>query len=73
MTGTTHRRPNSAADLLQDGGFNDFHHAVVVETEEEVSLVGTVRSYYLKQMAQELVRPALARRRLRNRLVVIPE
>jgi hypothetical protein len=64
---------DSASRLLLGGPVNDFRDLVAVETADEVVLVGIVRSYYLKQMAQEVVRPALAGRRLRNRLVVIPE
>lgn len=42
------------------------------ESESDVILTGVVRSYYLKQMAQETVRPALAGRRLHNEVVVLP-
>jgi hypothetical protein len=42
----------------------------VEETEEEVVLVGTLPTYFLKQLAQETVRPNLAGRRLLNRIVV---
>jgi len=43
-----------------------------IENEDEVILTGVVRSYYLKQMAQETVRPAVAGRRLHNKVVVSP-
>jgi hypothetical protein len=72
MTATMSRRPGSAAQLLRTSPINELQSVVAVETDEEVVLVGVVRSYYLKQMAQELVRPAKGGRRLRNRLVVIP-
>jgi len=52
--------------------FNDLRGLDVTETETEVVLTGIVRTYYLKQMAQELARPALGGRRLRNRVVVAP-
>jgi hypothetical protein len=39
-------------------------------SESEVVITGQVPSYYLKQLAQESVRPTLGRRRLRNRVVV---
>jgi hypothetical protein len=42
----------------------------VYESEEEVILAGTLPSYFLKQVAQESIRPVLAGRRLLNRIVV---
>ncbi len=45
---------------------------LVVETDEGVVILsGRVSSFYLKQMAQECVKPAVAGRRLVNRVVVI--
>ena len=43
---------------------------VVVATDSEVVITGQVSSYYLKQLAQEAVRPSLGRRRLLNRVEV---
>ena len=42
----------------------------VEETDDEIVISGNVPSYYLKQLAQETIRPHLGRRRLRNRLTV---
>ena len=42
----------------------------VEETEEEIVLTGTLPTYFLKQLAQETVRPLLGGRRLLNRIVV---
>lgn len=42
----------------------------VQETEAVVLIQGKVPSYYLKQMAQETVMPALAGRSLVNRVLV---
>ena len=42
----------------------------VYESEFEVELTGRVASYYLKQVAQETIREAVAGRRLVNRVVV---
>lgn len=42
----------------------------VEETDEEVVLAGTLPTYFLKQLAQETVRPCLGQRRLSNRIVV---
>jgi hypothetical protein len=41
------------------------------ETEEAVVLSGNVASYYLKQLAQETIMPALAGRILQNRVLVV--
>src|SRR5438067_12779508 len=42
----------------------------VEENADEVVISGTVPSYYLKQLAQETIRPHLGCRRLRNRITV---
>lgn len=44
----------------------------VKATETEVVITGVVSSYYLKQMAQETVRPIVEGRRLRNQVEVRP-
>jgi hypothetical protein len=44
---------------------------LIEETDDEVVLKGSVPSYYLKQLAQETVMPAVGSRRLRNRIDVI--
>jgi hypothetical protein len=62
---------DAVARSLRDSSFTDLRTLVAAESADEVVLSGVVRSYYLKQMAQELVRPALAGRRLRNRVVVV--
>jgi len=44
---------------------------LAVETSEEVVILsGRVSSFYLKQMAQESVKPAVAGRKLVNRVEV---
>ena len=43
------------------------------ETDCVVVINGRVSSYYLKQLAQEAVMPALGGRELRNRVAVVPE
>ena len=64
--------PARAAALLRDNPVNDLRRLEVVETETELIVTGIVTSYYLKQMAQETVRPALNGRKLRNRVLVLP-
>ena len=64
--------PARAAALLRDNPVNDLRRLEVIETDSDVTITGIVTSYYLKQMAQETVRPALAGRRLRNKVIVLP-
>jgi len=62
----------AVAALLRDSPVNDLRRLEVIESESEVVITGIVTSYYLKQMAQETVRPALGTRRLRNKVIVLP-
>ena len=43
------------------------------ETETTITIHGNVSSYYLKQMAQETLRPLLAGRKLVNQVRVDPD
>jgi hypothetical protein len=63
--------PARAAALLRDNPVNDLRRLEVIETDSDVTITGIVTSYYLKQMAQETVRPALNGRRLRNKVIVL--
>jgi hypothetical protein len=63
--------PVRAAALLRDNPVNDLRRLEVIETDSDVTITGIVTSYYLKQMAQETVRPALNGRRLRNKVIVL--
>ncbi len=62
----------SARELLRENPVTDLRRLDIAESDNEVVLSGIVSSYYLKQMAQEAIRPALAGRQLRNRLLVLP-
>jgi hypothetical protein len=42
----------------------------VVVNDQEVIITGQVTSYYMKQLAQESLRPLIGRRRLVNRVEV---
>ena len=64
--------PARAVALLRESPVNDLRRLEVIESESEIVITGIVTSYYLKQMAQETVRPALAGRRLRNKVIVLP-
>jgi osmotically-inducible protein OsmY len=63
-------RTESVADALLANGHPELRQLSVIETEFEVELAGRVSSYYLKQVAQEAAREAIAGRRLNNRVVV---
>ncbi|HEX4608340.1 MAG TPA: BON domain-containing protein [Urbifossiella sp.] len=58
------------ADALTTSPHTHLRQLVVTVSEAEVVITGRVPSYYLKQMAQEAVRPSLGLRRLRNRVQV---
>ena len=69
MTTASLIRPR-AADALGQSPQQQLRFLVVEETEEEIVISGTLPSYYLKQLAQETVRPVLGQRRLQNRIRV---
>lgn len=56
--------------LLRDSALSDLRELQVQEIDQQIVILGEVSSYYLKQMAQELVRPALGGRHLCNRIRV---
>ena len=58
------------ADALTASPHTHLRQLVVTVSEVEVVITGRVPSYYLKQMAQEAVRPSLGLRRLRNQVQV---
>jgi hypothetical protein len=72
MTSTVLDSPARAAALLRDNPVNDLRRLEVMESDSEVIITGIVTSYYLKQMAQEAIRPAVNGRRLRNKVIVLP-
>lgn len=57
-------------DALAASDHPQLRRLVPSESEFEVELTGRVASYYLKQIAQETIRDAVAGRRLINRVVV---
>ena len=63
--------PTRATDALLQSPLADLRKLSVQETEVAVLIQGKVSSYYLKQMAQETVMPALAGRCLVNRVTVV--
>ena len=71
MTATSTLNQTPASSLLRDCAVADLRRLEVLENGDEVIITGIVPSYYLKQMAQETVRPAVAGRRLRNKVIVL--
>lgn len=61
----------SARSQLRQSSRPALRHLEVLESDAEVIITGCVATYYLKQLAQETVRPALGDRRLVNRVVVL--
>ena len=61
--------PEPAAVLTQSP-LPQLRRLVVTVSDGTVVITGRVTSYYMKQLAQEAVRPALGSRRLLNRVEV---
>ena len=64
------RTAESASAVLAACDHPQIRRLVCRESEDEVELSGRVASFYLKQVAQEAIREAVAGRRLVNRVVV---
>ena len=64
--------PIEPTDVLTTSPLPQLRRLVVTATEHEVVITGQVSSYYLKQLAQEALRPTLGDRRLRNQVEVCP-
>ena len=60
----------SVVEVLNQSATPLLRHLKVEETDHEVILAGTLPTYFLKQLAQETVRPVLGDRRLLNLIVV---
>ena len=61
--------PEPAA-VMTSSPLPQLRRLVVTVSDGEVVITGRVPSYYLKQLAQETVRPALGSRTLHNRVEV---
>jgi hypothetical protein len=70
MTTTLPAKTTRAQSLLADSGQHELRRLSVTETEDMVLIEGRVTRYYLKQLAQEVVRAAAEGRRLINRVSV---
>jgi len=62
--------PTRATVALTQSPLPELRKLSIQETEAVVLIQGKVPSYYLKQMAQETIMPALAGRSLVNRVLV---
>jgi hypothetical protein len=62
--------PPEPAEVLTTSPLPQLRRLVVTVSEGEVVITGKVPSYYLKQLAQETLRPAIGHRRLLNRVEV---
>jgi hypothetical protein len=61
----------SAADALQQSSHPALHALSVEESDAAIVISGFVASYYLKQLAQETLRPIRGARQLVNRVSVV--
>jgi hypothetical protein len=60
-----------ASRALQRSPIPALRNLSLEETDDTVTIRGVVSTYYLKQMAQETVMPALGGRELHNRVSVL--
>jgi hypothetical protein len=63
--------PPRVDQILRQSPIPALRRLQVEETDHEVVLMGSVASYYLKQLAQETIMPILGERKLRNRVSVV--
>jgi len=70
MTATLLEPTARAQSLLNESGQHELRRLSVTETEESILIEGRVTRFYLKQLAQEVVRSATDGRRLINRVCV---
>jgi hypothetical protein len=61
-----------SSEILTTSSLPQLRRLVVTVSEAEVVITGQVSSYYLKQLAQEALRPTLGDRRLLNLVEVCP-
>jgi hypothetical protein len=64
--------PAEPAEVLTASPLPQLRRLVVTANEAEVVITGRVSSYYMKQLAQEALRPTLGDRRLLNNVEVCP-
>ncbi len=62
---------SSAGNALRSCPFSALRDVTLEELADRIIIHGTVNSYYLKQLAQEAVMPALEGRNLENHIRVV--
>ena len=70
MSASSVLSPPEPAEVLTSSPLPQLRRLVVTVSDGEVVITGRVPSFYLKQLAQEAIRPTLGRRRLLNRVEV---
>lgn len=70
MTALLEAPTTRTQSLLAESGQHELRRLSVTETDETIVLEGRVSRFYLKQLAQEVVRCATEGRRLINRVRV---
>jgi hypothetical protein len=70
ITATNTSQPLPAKDALERSAVPALRGLQVEVNEDVIIISGSVSSYYLKQLAQETLMPALGHRRLHNRIEV---
>jgi hypothetical protein len=60
----------AAIEVLRQSANPLLRGLLVVESDSEIVISGTLPTYYLKQLAQETLRPVLAGRKFINRIFV---
>lgn len=62
---------SQASELLRRSRIPALRRLTAQESDREIVLLGSVPSYYLKQLAQECIMPVLGPRQLRNQVAVM--
>lgn len=62
--------PTELSHILRTSQMPELRRLVVTVNEDEVVITGRVTSFYMKQLAQEALRPTLGDRRLLNHVEV---
>lgn len=66
-------RTHEPADALTRSPLGQLRRLIVIADDQQVVITGMVTSYYMKQMAQETVRPLVGARQLLNHVEVAPD
>ncbi|MFL5241453.1 MAG: BON domain-containing protein [Gemmataceae bacterium] len=72
MVTTTAQSASQVQSALRQSPIPALRKLSVRETDEAVTLLGRVASYYIKQLAQETVMGFLSNRELHNEIIVVP-